>query len=212
MLLFNSSLTSTFTTADIEDVRTLCMLCGIGIHNSIIYERTRNFLVRQWLAMDLLKYHAVASEDEVTRYLTMRVRHVTEHELHSFEFDDMKFPDDETPEMVRAVFEDLNMLNIHKIPKRQFVRWVLTVRKNYRPVQYHNWKHALNVMQMVFCVLTTGGLQQWFDEYDQLAFLIATISHDLDHRGTNNAFQIAVGNPLGYLYSTSTMERHHFTQ
>lgn len=32
-------------------------------------------------------------------------------------------------------------------------RWVLTVKKNYRPVTYHNWRHAFNVAQMMYSIL-----------------------------------------------------------
>ena len=42
--------------------------------------------------------------------------------------------------------------------------------------------------------------------------LVACLCHDLDHRGTNNAFQSKVESPLAILYSTSTMEHHHFDQ
>ena len=42
--------------------------------------------------------------------------------------------------------------------------------------------------------------------------LVACLCHDLDHRGTNNSFQSKVVSPLAILYSTSTMEHHHFDQ
>ena len=42
--------------------------------------------------------------------------------------------------------------------------------------------------------------------------IVACLCHDLDHRGTNNAFQSKVESPLAILYSTSTMEHHHFDQ
>ncbi len=42
--------------------------------------------------------------------------------------------------------------------------------------------------------------------------LVACLCHDLDHRGTNNAFQTKMVSPLAVLYSTSTMEHHHFDQ
>ena len=42
--------------------------------------------------------------------------------------------------------------------------------------------------------------------------LVACLCHDLDHRGTNNAFQTKMDSPLAVLYSTSTMEHHHFDQ
>ena len=32
-------------------------------------------------------------------------------------------------------------------------RWILTVKKNYRPVMYHNWRHAFNVAQTMFTIL-----------------------------------------------------------
>ena len=39
---------------------------------------------------------------------------------------------------------------------------------------------------------------------------VGAICHDLDHRGFNNKFMIDVGSPLAAIYSTSTMEHHHF--
>ena len=45
-----------------------------------------------------------------------------------------------------------------------------------------------------------------------LGLLVACLCHDLDHRGTNNAFQTKTESPLAILYSTSTMEHHHFDQ
>jgi lipopolysaccharide/colanic/teichoic acid biosynthesis glycosyltransferase len=35
-----------------------------------------------------------------------------------------------------------------------FVSWLLSVKKNYRPVIYHNWRHAFNVAQTMFAILT----------------------------------------------------------
>ena len=81
-----------------------------------------------------------------------------------------------------------------------------------RPVTYHNWRHAFNVAQMMFAILTSTGLVQILGEIETLALLVACLSHDLDHRGTNNSFQVKSCSPLAQLYSTSVMERHHFDQ
>jgi len=32
-------------------------------------------------------------------------------------------------------------------------RWTCSVKKNYRPVTYHNWRHAFNVTQTMFTML-----------------------------------------------------------
>jgi dual 3',5'-cyclic-AMP and -GMP phosphodiesterase 11 len=34
------------------------------------------------------------------------------------------------------------------------LRWVSSVRKNYRDVTYHNWRHAFNVCQLMFAIIT----------------------------------------------------------
>ena len=52
----------------------------------------------------------------------------------------------------------------------------------------------------------------FFFQVECLSLLIACLCHDLDHRGTNNSFQIKSSSSLAQLYSTSTMEHHHFDQ
>ena len=45
-------------------------------------------------------------------------------------------------------------------------RWILSVKKNYRPVKYHNWRHALNVCQTMFTVLKTGKLDRFMNDLE----------------------------------------------
>lgn len=65
---------------------------------------------------------------------------------------------------------------------------------------------------MMFTILRVSGLSHHFDRYEKLALMIGCFCHDLDHRGTNNSFEITNSSPLAHLYSTSTMEHHHFDQ
>ncbi|KAH9644654.1 hypothetical protein HF086_011823, partial [Spodoptera exigua] len=104
--------------------------------------------------------------------------------------------------------------NACKLMAKQKVlcRWILSVKKNYRPVKYHNWRHALNVAQTMFAMLKTGKMERFMSDLEILGLLVACLCHDLDHRGTNNAFQTKTESPLAILYSTSTMEHHHFDQ
>uniref|UniRef100_A0A803SLF2 Phosphodiesterase n=1 Tax=Anolis carolinensis TaxID=28377 RepID=A0A803SLF2_ANOCA len=97
------------------------------------------------------------------------------------------------------------------LPFQTLCRWLLTVRKNYRMVLYHNWRHAFNVCQLMFAMLTTAGFQEILTEIEILALIVGCLCHDLDHRGTNNAFQAKIGSALAQLYGTSaTLEHHHF--
>ena len=61
------------------------------------------------------------------------------------------------------MFVDLGLLNAFNIEYDTLCRWLLTVKRNYRneTVQYHNWYHAFNVAQMMFCMLTKAN---WIDQ------------------------------------------------
>lgn len=116
------------------------------------------------------------------------------------------------------IFLELDFVERFHIEYEVLCRWLLSVKKNYRHVTYHNWRHAFNVAQMMFSILSvctaphdhSRNLQifqiviisfsdrllqttQWwkiFGEIECLALIIACLCHDLDHRGTNNSFQI----------------------
>lgn len=110
------------------------------------------------------------------------------------------------------MFLDLDLLERFHVDRTVLCRWLLSVKKNYRQVTYHNWRHAFNVAQMMFSILTVcfqflenfqnyifikyfyvlQTTQWWkiFGEMECLALMIACLCHDLDHRGTNNSFQI----------------------
>lgn len=102
-------------------------------------------------------------------------------------------------------FEDLKLVERFNINYKTLCRWLLSVQKNYRNVCYHNWRHAFEVAEMMFTILSTSCLAQYLDEYEVLSLMIACFCHDLDHRGTNNMFEVKSSSPLHHLYSTSTM-------
>lgn len=102
-------------------------------------------------------------------------------------------------------FVDLKLVDRFNINYKTLCRWLLSVQKNYRNVCYHNWRHAFDVAEMMFTILTTTNVINLLDEYEVLSLLIACFCHDLDHRGTNNMFEVKSSSPLHHLYSTSTM-------
>lgn len=62
--------------------------------------------------------------------------------------------------------------------------------------------------QTMFAMLKTGNMERFMSDLEILGLLVACLCHDLDHRGTNNAFQTKTESPLAILYTTSTMEHH----
>ncbi|KAJ1065321.1 hypothetical protein K5549_014326 [Capra hircus] len=142
---------------------------------------------------------------------TANIPLVSELAIDDIHFDDFSLDVDAMITAALRMFMELGMVQKFKIDYETLCRWLLTVRKNYRMVLYHNWRHAFNVCQLMFAMLTTAGFQEILTEVEILAVIVGCLCHDLDHRGTNNAFQAKSGSALAQLYGTSaTLEHHHF--
>ncbi|XP_026667667.1 dual 3',5'-cyclic-AMP and -GMP phosphodiesterase 11 isoform X2 [Ceratina calcarata] len=201
-----------FTKNDENFVEAFAIFCGMGIHNTHMYEKAVIAMAKQSVTLEVLSYHATASLDDAQRLRGLRVPSAAHFQLHDFKFDDIHMEDDETLTACLRMFLDLDFVERFHIDYDVLCRWLLSVKKNYRNVTYHNWRHAFNVAQMMFAILTATQWWKIFGEIECLALIIACVCHDLDHRGTNNSFQIKASSPLAQLYSTSTMEHHHFDQ
>ncbi|CAH0563713.1 unnamed protein product [Brassicogethes aeneus] len=201
-----------FTKNDENFVEAFAIFCGMGIHNTHMYERAVVAIAKQNVTLEVLSYHATATLEDAQRLRSLRVPSSAHFGLHHFSFDDIHMNDDETLTACIRMFLDLDLVERFHMDYEVLCRWLLSVKKNYRNVTYHNWRHAFNVAQMMFAILTATQWWNIFGEAECLALMIACVCHDLDHRGTNNSFQIKASSPLAQLYSTSTMEHHHFDQ
>lgn len=201
-----------FTKNDENFVEAFAIFCGMGIHNTHMYEKAIIAMAKQSVTLDVLSYHASASLDDAKRLQRQVVPSAQKFQLHDFKFDDINMTQDETLKACLRMFLDLDFVNRFHIDYEVLCRWLLSVKKNYRDVTYHNWRHAFNVAQMMFAIITATQWWKIFGDIECLALIIACLCHDLDHRGTNNSFQIKASSPLAQLYSTSTMEHHHFDQ
>ncbi|XP_038114377.1 dual 3',5'-cyclic-AMP and -GMP phosphodiesterase 11 isoform X2 [Culex quinquefasciatus] len=201
-----------FTKNDENFVEAFAIFCGMGIHNTHMYEKAIVAMAKQSVTLEVLSYHASATMDDATRLRQLKVPSAAFYQLYDFKFDDLEMEDSDTLKACLRMFLDLDLIERFHIDYEVLCRWLLSVKKNYRNVTYHNWRHAFNVTQMMFAILTSTQWWKIFGEIECLALIIACLCHDLDHRGTNNSFQIKASSPLAQLYSTSTMEHHHFDQ
>uniref|UniRef100_A0A336LQJ2 Phosphodiesterase n=1 Tax=Culicoides sonorensis TaxID=179676 RepID=A0A336LQJ2_CULSO len=201
-----------FTKNDENFVEAFAIFCGMGIHNTHMYEKAIVAMAKQSVTLEVLSYHASASMDDALRLKNHKVPSAAFFDLHDFKFDDIQLEDDDTLKACIRIFLDLDLVERFHIDYEVLCRWLLSVKKNYRNVTYHNFRHAFNVTQMMFAILTATQWWKVFGEIECLALVIGCLCHDLDHRGTNNSFQIKASSPLAQLYSTSTLEHHHYNQ
>ncbi|MBN3282435.1 PDE11 phosphodiesterase, partial [Polyodon spathula] len=201
----------TFDDADQRLFEAFVIFCGLGINNTMMYNQVKKTWAKQSVALDMLSYHATCSKTEVDRLKAAKIPSVSELGIDEFYFNDFSLDKDAMITASLRMFLELGVVQKFKIDYEVLCRWLLTVRKNYRTVAYHNWRHAFNVSQCMFLIITTDGFQEVLSDTEILALMVGCLCHDLDHRGTNNAFQAKSGSALAQLYGTSaTLEHHHF--
>ncbi|XP_076045128.1 dual 3',5'-cyclic-AMP and -GMP phosphodiesterase 11A-like isoform X3 [Oratosquilla oratoria] len=187
------------------------IFCGLGINNTMMYQELEKANARQKVAIEVLSYHTAASDTDVDKLKNVQIPETVEWRLGSLTFDDFCLSGDQMAVAAVGMFKDLGLASRLRIDRETLLRWILTVKRNYRNVPYHNWRHAFNVAQVMFSLLVTCNMKETFSELECLAMFVGCLCHDLDHRGTNNAFQEKTGSALALLYGTqNTMEHHHF--
>ncbi|KAJ7995327.1 hypothetical protein DPEC_G00243400 [Dallia pectoralis] len=200
-----------------EDLATaFSIYCGISIAHSLLYKKVHEAQFRSHLANEMMMYHMKVSEEEVTHLLVNGLEPVSE--IHptfaEFTYTPRSLPDDNTPMGILSMFEDMGFINNYKIDLHTLARFCLMVKKGYRDPPYHNWTHAFSVSHFCYLLYKNLGLANYLENIEIFALFVSCMCHDLDHRGTNNSFQVASQSVLAALYSSegSVMERHHFAQ
>ncbi|XP_017486672.1 PREDICTED: dual 3',5'-cyclic-AMP and -GMP phosphodiesterase 11A-like [Rhagoletis zephyria] len=201
-----------FNMNDINIFEGFAIFSGMGIENTQMFEKAVKAMAKQRVTLELLSYHASATDQEAYDLQRMMIPSTSSLCLDKLHFRDFSLTEDQMIRGVIRMFLDLDLIERFHIDYKVLCKWILSVRKNYRPVLYHNWRHAFNVAQFLYAILVNTNLSRILGELETLALIVACLSHDLDHRGTNNSFQIKTSSPLAQLYSTSTLEHHHFDQ
>merc|ERR1712061_693378 len=93
--------------------------------------------------------------------------------------------------------ELVETLNIHPATLKRFL---LRVQENYRDNPFHNFRHCFCVTQMMYVLIHSCQLTQYFSNLELCSLITACICHDLDHPGLNNTYQINARTELARKY------------
>uniref|UniRef100_A0A8D2BVZ1 Phosphodiesterase n=1 Tax=Sus scrofa TaxID=9823 RepID=A0A8D2BVZ1_PIG len=178
-----------------EDLATaFSIYCGISIAHSLLYKKVNEAQYRSHLANEMMMYHMKVSDDEYTKLLHDGIQPVAAIDTNfaSFTYTPRSLPEDDTSMAILSMLQDMNFINNYKIDCPTLARCVPPAL----PSACRQPRLCLPLDIEIF------------------ALFISCMCHDLDHRGTNNSFQVASKSVLAALYSSegSVMERHHFAQ
>ncbi|XP_030762448.1 probable 3',5'-cyclic phosphodiesterase pde-5 [Sitophilus oryzae] len=196
-----------FNENDEAAFETFAVYCGLALHHAKLYDKIKKSEQKYKVALEVLSYHNTCTDDELTSALEAGIPDDLTG-LDDYYFNPFTLNDSKKVRQSISMFIDL--FGLAHFDKECLVRFVLTVKKNYRKVPYHNWTHGFSVANSMYCVLKRTASR--FNKNEGLALFVGALCHDLDHRGKNNKFMSDTASPLAAIYSTSTMEHHHFNQ
>eukprot|EP00731_Ephydatia_muelleri_P031041 Em0022g555a len=207
-----------FTKYDEELANTFSVYCGISIYHSKLYSAVVASQSRSSLATELMLYHMKVQPEEIEKIRRSSLPHTS-----SFHPDMCKMTfspkillkaNDDTVVAVMSMLNEMDLINKFQLHPDTLGRFIIMVKKGYRDPPYHNWMHAFSVAHFLFALYCCSNKLSCLDDLEVLALFVSCLCHDIDHRGTNNAFQVCSKSPLAALYTSegSVMERHHLAQ
>ncbi|PGH33458.1 hypothetical protein GX50_03693 [[Emmonsia] crescens] len=175
-------------------------------------------------------------DEEVEHYqcdlhiLDQRKR-LVEVEIGKWDFSAHDFSEDELVHAGTIMLEhalQMPELEPWRISSEQLYAFLLATRVTYNGfVLYHNFRHAIDVLQSTFHLLVSIGVLPPYPNgttqratrspvallltpSDALTLLITAIGHDVGHPGVNNVFLVKLNAPLAQLYNdNSVLESFH---
>ncbi|XP_027705446.1 rod cGMP-specific 3',5'-cyclic phosphodiesterase subunit beta [Vombatus ursinus] len=212
-------------------MESLTQFLGWSVLNPDTYDKMNKLENRKDIAQDMVLYHVRCDKDEIQEVLPTRERlgrepmdcdedelrailkdelpGPTKFDIYEFHFSDLECTELELVKCGIQMYYELGVVKKFQIPQEVLVRFLYSVSKGYRRITYHNWRHGFNVAQTMFTLLMTGKLKDYYTDLEAFAMVTAGLCHDIDHRGTNNLYQMKSQNPLAKLHGSSILERHH---
>ncbi|XP_059504477.1 cAMP and cAMP-inhibited cGMP 3',5'-cyclic phosphodiesterase 10A isoform X3 [Stegostoma tigrinum] len=196
-----------FTEADENNFKMFAVFCALALHCANMYHRIQQSECIYRVTMEKLAYHSICTTEEWQGLMKSVLPKSISREIEQFHFDITPYEDLWPTIFVYMIYSSCgkNSFDMEKL-----CRFTMSVKKNYRRVPYHNWKHAVNVAHCMYNILQK--VHGTFSQLERKGLLVACLCHDLDHRGYTNSYLHKFDHPLAALYSTSTMEQHHFSQ
>ncbi|KAJ5964095.1 uncharacterized protein N7479_003971 [Penicillium vulpinum] len=207
-------------------------LSWVGVHDEQPYSYLREAMVSK-LMKGICNPEEVIHDEFQEQDLNIdpaRISFIKE-QVGCWKFCAHEFTEDE---LVLCAFEIIQHaftmpgLDTWRLTPDELQTFLLACRAAYNSfVLYHNFRHAIDVLQSVFCfLLHIGALPPYepigqvpvpetpitslLTPFDVLTLLISAIGHDVGHPGVNNFFLVKLNAPLAQLYNdNSVLEAFH---
>jgi GAF domain-containing protein len=149
-------------------------------------------------------FHPVPSPDAAQNATRLRL-------LCESSFNVWEHSEDDLMEFTILMFKDMGLLEspvVVDLPVLQ--AFVLGARNGYRANPFHNWRHGFSTCHFTYLTCKKFNVGSFLEPLDQIGLMIAALTHDLDHPGNTNKFEIDSISELAILHNDiHVLENHH---
>uniref|UniRef100_A0A8D0KY61 Phosphodiesterase n=1 Tax=Strix occidentalis caurina TaxID=311401 RepID=A0A8D0KY61_STROC len=196
-------------------MESLTQFLGWSVLNTDTYDKMNKLENRKDIAQDMVLYHVKCDKDEIQEILPTREKlgkepsECEEEELASILKEELPGPT--KFEIYEFRFSDFDCTELELVKCGIQMYYELGVVKKFQIPQEVGAGNILGILTDNLQILTlqTGKLKRYYTDLEALAMVTAALCHDIDHRGTNNLYQMKSQNPLAKLHGSSILERHH---
>eukprot|EP00474_Spongospora_subterranea_P003822 CRZ04280.1 hypothetical protein [Spongospora subterranea] len=136
---------------------------------------------------------------------------ISEKLINSESLDVLEYDQQQLVQISLQIFDIAGVLSPYNINPTLMLGLLESIAQKYCSCNpFHNFSHGVDVLHSCHIILLRTDLDATMSAWQKLGLLLAAIGHDIDHPGTNNAFQVNTGTPLAMLYNDqSVLENHH---
>lgn len=142
---------------------------GLALHHARLYDKIMRKEQKYRVALEVLSYHNTCREHEVQEIL--RDHNEIKANINDFYLDPYKLDDFQKCKAVISMFDDL--FELSKFDYVTVTRFILTVKKNYRTVPYHNFDHGWSVAHAMYVILKSDNRRRF--DYKMVNLIITEI-------------------------------------
>uniref|UniRef100_A0A8D1EMW2 PDEase domain-containing protein n=1 Tax=Sus scrofa TaxID=9823 RepID=A0A8D1EMW2_PIG len=141
---------SAFSKTDENNFKMFAVFCALALHCANMYHRIRHSECIYRVTMEKLSYHSICTAEEWQGLMRFNLPVRLCKEIELFHFDIGPFEN-----MWPGIF----VYMVHRscgtacFELEKLCRFIMSVKKNYRRVPYHNWKHAVTVAHCMYAIL-----------------------------------------------------------
>ncbi|CAD5113306.1 DgyrCDS2483 [Dimorphilus gyrociliatus] len=197
-----------FTSNDIETIQSIEAHLKLIINYSKLVDKLKMNAYTTKICEDVLSHHMWCGEDIQaaikSKAILNPVKIPDNIDNHSFTFHDCE---NILPQLIIYMCQQLAGPNGFQLNK--LVGFILSAKKSYRPVPFHNWKNACRTAHFVYTILKKIRGDVKLPIIQVKAIFIACLCLHIDHRGVNNDYLKSTNDPMSLIYKCSIIEQHH---